>query len=307
VNLKYLLDFKSSINNDDFKQIRRFYQPIIGCEATVLWSTLVDNANSISFTSDYQTISSLLKQTYLNIKNFTEARKKLEAVGLLKTFEKLDYDILLFSILKPLNSEQFISNNLLLPELKKQIGVLQLEKIVFENKTKTLNKSEFLDITTKYFDVFNAETAANNVVDNTRDIQLPVFNNSKEAQKALSFEQFIKYLTNTYPSPSQILALANFRNIGFSDYSLNLIINYSFEINGKVVIKYVTKIAQDFLAKGFISTEQIDFELTKAINAKKGKVIESFETKKTNESESSSNPKGDKASIDKIFNDLFLI
>ena len=89
-NKDYYKIHKASLIADyDIKTIEALYQPIISSAASMLYYTFLNETNF----QEWVPITShemLCKKTNLNLSELLIARKKLEAIGLLKTYYKTD-------------------------------------------------------------------------------------------------------------------------------------------------------------------------------------------------------------------------
>ena len=129
---KDFLDVKmmSLIAEYDKETLANLYQPIIGFTAFALYLTLLSEANNqkISSFSSHKTIFSRMK---IQTGEFVDARKALEAVGLLKTYlekagETKFYHYQLFS---PKTPKKFFDDALLYGLLIKEIGEQEANKL----------------------------------------------------------------------------------------------------------------------------------------------------------------------------------
>ena len=87
----YIVVNKTVINEQDRKLITTLYQPIIGYSAVSLYFTFVDDLDKRNLMSEDLTHHHLMSTMQLKLSDILIARKKLEAVGLLKTYYKEDH------------------------------------------------------------------------------------------------------------------------------------------------------------------------------------------------------------------------
>ncbi len=263
-NQKFIIEVKNPLNRGDFIRLRFLYMPIIGKTSIILFSLL----NDINLLNKEQKIYS----KWIDIKNLLEvsfqdleiAKNKLEAVGLLTTFEKSNNSFFIYSLNKPSITEVFKKNCILYKKLISKVGEQLFEKIHFNFKIPILLKDEYKDVTLKYQEVFDIENNFNE--NNTLETPLYNYDSIEEAIQKLNSLQFINYLTEKKPSPSQINMINRINIQNFNHFSLNLILNYSFEKNGKIVNAFVEKIANDFISRNIFSFEEVEKELENAKN-----------------------------------------
>ena len=89
----YTLVNKTIINESDRKLVTMLYQPIIGHTAVSMYFTLLDDLLKKEFMSEELTHHHLMSTMQLKLDSIVEAREKLEAVGLLKTYIKNEQHI----------------------------------------------------------------------------------------------------------------------------------------------------------------------------------------------------------------------
>lgn len=77
-----------TILNHDNKVLISLYQPLIGSTAISLYYTLSNYLDYFEYISDEVEHHSILNNMMISINEFNDARKKLEAIGLIKTFQK---------------------------------------------------------------------------------------------------------------------------------------------------------------------------------------------------------------------------
>ena len=264
-NQKFIIEVKNPLNKDDFIRLRFLYLPIIGNDSAMLYSLLNDlyllDKHKKMFLN-WKEIKNILKISYEDLEI---AKNKLEAIGLLTSFEKSDNVTFIYSLNKPSSAQNIRKNNVILyKEIIKNVGERTFEKIYFHYHKNLLDKSEYKNITLKYQEVFKMHKQEENK--NTLLIPLYQIDSVEQAIKELNSLQFIYFLTSEKASPSQISLINKIQLQNISYHSLNLIINYSFEKNGFIVNNHVEKIANDLISKSIYSPQAIEQELLNARN-----------------------------------------
>lgn len=152
---------KSLLNENDRNLIVMLYQPLIGSIAVSLYLTLwsyLDKSLIISNEWTHQQLSSSIK---LNIEAIIEAREKLEAIGLLKTYVKKGFlNNYIYELYSPLSAYEFFSNPILTTTLYNQIGKEEYQKIVDYFKVPKINLTGYDDITKNFTDVFEITSSS---------------------------------------------------------------------------------------------------------------------------------------------------
>jgi replication initiation and membrane attachment protein len=255
---------KFEIHSGDIKIIRKLYLPIIGPDAQSLYFQLDDlafnsknNANSIA-----NNINNLFKSLNINLVEFNNARKKLEAVGLLKTFLSNDETKYAFEILAPLSAYKFLQNPLLKNLLQKQIGEIRLDNLMHFYKQTKMDLDDYVNVTASFTDLFDFETLPPSEVELTREMELPIVSSIDEAIEKLSSPLFFKYLTKEFPNSVQVNKLNTLLESGLPNASLNLLLNHSYKKNGAIIFNYINTIAIDFKKKNINTFIKIKDSLT---------------------------------------------
>lgn len=153
----YTVVNKTVIKDLDRKLITMLYQPIIGYSATSLYFTLVDDLDKRELMSEDLTHHHLMSTMQLKLDDIVVARKKLEAVGLLKTYYKKDhvnhYVYLLYS---PMSASDFLNHPVLNIVLYNNLGKKEYDRIVDFFKVPKINTKDYEDITSSFSDVFKS-------------------------------------------------------------------------------------------------------------------------------------------------------
>ena len=271
--MKILYFFVENFNKIDLNElnfVRQFYLPIIGPNSTILYEYLSSLDQSDSAYKPGVNIDELSKLISMSMDDLILAKKNLEAVGLIRTFAKNDNKSGLITILKPLTLDKFISNDVLKSNLLKKIGEIMFEKLVLEHKPRPISKNEYIEISAKYFDMFDYSFEKEKEYE-TNDLKLPAFENHLDAIKSLTPNQYIQFLDKGAMTFGQKEYINFSRNIGLCDQSINTILNYSFECNGRIVVNFVKKITNDLYERNLITLKEITDSLNDSISARKSR------------------------------------
>lgn len=272
---QFITELKTNISNNDFLVLRTLYTPVIGKDAVMLFSLFFDYYNLSKNNNSFFSFNDLALTLGLTEDELHIERKKLEAVGLIRTFEKADNVHFIIRINQPLEASQFRANQLLFKSAIAKIGELMFERIEFSTKTKQLAKDDYQEVSAKYQDIFAIEEQPETKITSTLEMVLPSVKSKEEAISGLTSAQFIFFLTGAKVSPSQLTIIQNIQNNGFSSKSVNLIIDYSYEVNDNIVGNHIKKIAEDLLTKDLRDSQSIEKELIAARNSKKATIVKS--------------------------------
>ena len=185
----------SLIADYDRDTLSNLYQPMIGYEALALYMTLWSEANN-------ERISPLCthEQVFLRMRipagAYVEARKYLEATGLLKTFvsQGQDFKIYHYELYAPKSPRGFFDDALLYGMLIKSIG---------ENNANRLKNIYLIEpkhdygeeITAKFMEMFHPQFNDDAFVEAASGENKVKGRNSGKIKGQFSYEQFFKFLT----------------------------------------------------------------------------------------------------------------
>jgi len=161
---------RTVMNDNDRLILTMLYQPLINYKALSLYNTLwalLDKTEtmSIEFTHRH-----LINMTGLKIEDIIEGRKKLEAVGLLKTALKtLENNNYIYQLYAPLSAYEFLKQPLLNSLLYSSLGSKEYNRVVKYFKIPNLKINDYKDITASFSDVFKTGTVFD--VEKEKDIR----------------------------------------------------------------------------------------------------------------------------------------
>lgn len=287
----YTVINRTILTDQDRKNLIMLYQPIIGATATSLYFVLWSYLDKTELMSIEWTHSHLMTSMHNSLEEIIEAREKLEAIGLLKTYiKKADVSNFIYELYSPLNANEFFNNPVLSITLYNNVGSSEYEKIKNFFVIPKINLTSYEDITCHFNEVFevadinNFETlledvryARKNKLNLTSKINIDelfklipeellnirkVTNKQKELIYNLSF---IYDLDNDKMSDLIMQALTDERSIDIDKLKERCRTYYSFEHSGKLP-SLAYKNQPEYLRQ---SNDE---------NSKKNKMIYQFET-----------------------------
>lgn len=108
---KYFIYNKGIITSEKIKILTNLYQPIIGYTAISLYLTFYNDLNNKSQESLEYTHHHLMTNMQLKLDSIIDARRKLEGIGLLKTYLKRgEIDNYVYILYSPLSSYEFFNH-----------------------------------------------------------------------------------------------------------------------------------------------------------------------------------------------------
>lgn len=145
----------SHIQFEELKVVTLLYQPLIGARAYSLYMTLFGEL-SAGDSSHH----SLMNHTQMNLQHIYEERKRLEAIGLLKTYRKSNEDerVFLYELQPVVKPEEFFQDDVLSVYLYGRLGkdrYLEIKKRICLDPIET-RADEYDEITANFNDVFHS-------------------------------------------------------------------------------------------------------------------------------------------------------
>lgn len=151
----YVVINKSILNENDRLTLTLLYQPIIGSVATSLYFTLWADLNKTEIMSNEYTHHHLMNAMGIKLEDIISARKKLEAIGLLKTLYKTGkVNNYVYELYSPLSIKEFFLNPILSSSLLSCVGEKEYRNLISYYKMPKINVSEFEDITVHFSDIY---------------------------------------------------------------------------------------------------------------------------------------------------------
>lgn len=148
---------KTILNEYDRKLLIMLYQPIIGYKATSLYFSLWMYLDKREIISNEFTHHQLMTTMQLRLSEIIEAREKLEAIGLLKTYiRKSNINNFIYEIYSPVTAYEFLNNPVLVTALYNNIGKTEYEKIIEYYKIPRLSLKEYEEITCSFNEIFKS-------------------------------------------------------------------------------------------------------------------------------------------------------
>ena len=146
---------KITLSDKDRNLLILLYQPIIGHESISLYYTLWSYLDKSEILSNEWTHHHILRDMMISNSEFMDAKTKLEAIGLIKTYvKKGNINNYVYELYSPISASEFINNPILNNALFNAVGKLEFERIISYFRIPKVNLKEYEDITSKFSDVF---------------------------------------------------------------------------------------------------------------------------------------------------------
>ena len=166
----YIVRNATILNNESRLVLIKLYQPIIGSTAISLYFTLWSNLDTSQIISTEYTHHNLMAIMRIKLEDILEAREKLEAIGLLKTYlKKGSINSYIYELYSPLDPEEFTSNPILATTLASNIGKAEYEKTLNVFKVPVTSLEGYKDVSASFGDTFEVTDALEDF--DTKDIR----------------------------------------------------------------------------------------------------------------------------------------
>ena len=148
---------RTILNEYDRKIISMLYQPIIGSMATSLYYTLWADLDKIEVLSKEYTHHHLMASLRIKMDVIVAARKKLEAIGLLKTYlKKGNINNYVYELFSPISAHEFFNHPILNIVLYNNVGKKEYEQLLSYFKIPKINLSSYEELTSSFDEVFES-------------------------------------------------------------------------------------------------------------------------------------------------------
>lgn len=146
---------RTILNENDRKIISMLYQPIIGSMAVSLYYTLWADLDKTELLSAEYTHHHLMTSLRIKMDSIVTARKKLEAIGLLKTFiKKGNVNNYVYEMFSPISASEFFNHPILNIVLYNNVGKKEYENLLNYFKVPRINLSSYEELTSRFDEVF---------------------------------------------------------------------------------------------------------------------------------------------------------
>jgi len=191
---------KSNIGANDYQVLTLLYQPIIGVFAYSLYNMLWSLLNRQNLISEKYLHGDL--ESYLNCKvtKIEEARRNLEAIGLLNVY--LHDDCFAYEIKLPMSASSFINDGILGSYLQNCVTEPRYEKLLRLFKIAPVSKDGYLNITKSFNEIFPAIPETKR----TTDGEFVAANRAKSVNVTSSDFDF-RLFVESFPEEAKVRAL----------------------------------------------------------------------------------------------------
>jgi replication initiation and membrane attachment protein len=210
---QYLVKTDSVLHEFDRRVLTLLYQPLVGPLSFSLYMLFWGEVEVYKYWGSPSTHRHLMASLRTNLDNILAARKKLEGIGLLKTYvqETPEVKNFIYDLHPPLSPSIFFSSNFPYSIfLEREIGELRYNKLKSLFMTKDVNINDFKDISQAFSDVFETTSEHDkDIVDQDLDGNQRYVNREgnpeiKMGKIDFDFDLFIYGLSENFVSRSLI-------------------------------------------------------------------------------------------------------
>ena len=149
---------KSILNETDKLVLTMLYMPIIGNNSITLYLTLYSELSLNNYITRELSHHHLISTTGLGIKELTEARTKLEGIGLMKTYIKEeDINNYIYELYSPISPNEFFNHPIFNMVLFNNIGKEEYNRLINYFKVPKMDLKNYTDITAPFDMCFKSE------------------------------------------------------------------------------------------------------------------------------------------------------
>lgn len=202
----YEVRFGSILSDSDRKVLIDLYQPIVGAGAISLFFKLWSDAES-DREQGFYSVDKLLSNMQITSDNLLNQRRHLEALGLIKTYQKsvdAQKRSFLFCLYAPKQPAEFFDDPFFNGLLTKYIGKKEVQKIASFYKIK-VDIKDYQEVTASFGDVFGPDINSLNFVNLSK---IPNLKGRATGSVFTTFEcsKFIAILVNDYHLSEKFLS-----------------------------------------------------------------------------------------------------
>lgn len=154
----YEIRLASIVSNVDKDVLVELYQPLIGANATILYLTLLKQKRNEDDESTYS-VQDLINSMQSDPNTILSSRHYLEAVGLLRTYEKSSESgrYFIFVLYAPKSPKDFFDDVLFKGLLVQSVGEKHAKKLAFAYKVNMSIDEGFKEVSASFVDVYHPD------------------------------------------------------------------------------------------------------------------------------------------------------
>lgn len=154
----YEIRFASLITNVDKDSLLELYQPIIGAPAAILYLTLLKQKKNADGGTIFK-MEQLLKTMQISAGELHSARRFLEAVGLIRTYESAAEDVrcYIYVVYSPKSPKAFFDDVLFKGLLIQNVGEKEAKRLANKYKVNLSIPEDYKEVSASFVDVYKLD------------------------------------------------------------------------------------------------------------------------------------------------------
>ncbi|MDD4608417.1 MAG: DnaD domain protein [Bacilli bacterium] len=173
----YIVINRTVLTDQDRKLLMMLYQPIIGATSINLYFSLWASLEQNEVLSSVLTHHHLLSSMGISLTELVEAREKLEAIGLVKTYIRKDsINNYVYELYSPVSAHDFLNNPILSTILYSTVGNAEFDNIVAYFRRPKFPLNEYENITCSFDEVFESTNLATREISDVQKINCQKIN-----------------------------------------------------------------------------------------------------------------------------------
>lgn len=138
----------SLLSDVDQRIVTALYQPLIGLSAYSLYMVLTEESRSAAGQRQEKLTAELLSSLDIGVAEFYQARIRLEAVGLLRTYKKKSEEqVYVYELHPPLSASDFFADDVISLLLLERVGEKKFQALRKKYVEPPLDQAAYQDIT----------------------------------------------------------------------------------------------------------------------------------------------------------------
>ncbi|SFQ06078.1 replication initiation and membrane attachment family protein [Salibacterium halotolerans] len=155
---RYKVQTADQLGEREHKTLQLLYQPLIGTKAVSLYTMFWSRLEKDSFTSSESVHHELMAMLNLPLDDIFEARRGLEGIGLLRTFQRKEETstIFVYELQPPMTPAQFFQNDVLSVFLFNRLGRNRYIELRRRFMMESVDKEAYTEVTAAFNEVYTS-------------------------------------------------------------------------------------------------------------------------------------------------------
>lgn len=155
---RFSVRVETPLGEREYKSLTLLYQPLIGATAVSLYLSLLNKVEKDAYASREGTHHELMVMLHTNLQEIYQARRILEGIGLLRTFERKEdtSTLFIYQLQLPLSPADFFQDDVLSVFLYNKLGRNQYLELRNRFLIESIDLEQFHEVTASFNDVFTS-------------------------------------------------------------------------------------------------------------------------------------------------------